>query len=235
MSQLHAARPSHVICPVELVCYISSRSLILARTVSPTLETASNSSVFFTASCSKSSPSVPFVVSLAKNLSPSCHSYSVFENIHSFVGRSRLAVISPRPPQPRIGLVGVRLNSVRQIQYRQRGGLGLSAIDSDMSDSEYKKEVIMSGTSDGGAPSYGGESETMYPNGVFARVVDSFKRDPHQHATPKGVVGADGKVFDVETAAAATAESPLARKLKGRHLQMIAIGGSIGNVPNHTS
>lgn len=95
-----------------------------------------------------------------------------------------------------------------------------------MSDAEYKKEVMMTG-SDGGAPSY--ESD-MRSNGVFARVVDSFKRDPHQHATPKGVVGADGKVFDVETAAAATAESPLARKLKGRHLQMIAIGGSIGDV-----
>lgn len=89
----------------------------------------------------------------------------------------------------------------------------------------------MSGQSDG-APSYGGESD-VHSNGLFARVVDSFKRDPHQHATPKGVVGADGKVFDVETTAAATAESPLARKLKGRHLQMIAIGGSIGNVPHH--
>ncbi|RDI87344.1 hypothetical protein Vi05172_g2785 [Venturia inaequalis] len=96
-----------------------------------------------------------------------------------------------------------------------------------MSDSEYKKEMIISGASDGGAPSYGGKSD-MHSNPVLARVVDSFKRDPHQHATPRGVVGADGKVFDVETAAAATAESPLARKLKGRHLQMIAIGGSIG-------
>jgi amino acid transporter len=64
--------------------------------------------------------------------------------------------------------------------------------------------------------------------GLFNRVVDSFKRDPSQHATPKGALGADGKVFDVENAAIATAESPLARKLKGRHLQMIAIGGSIG-------
>lgn len=84
----------------------------------------------------------------------------------------------------------------------------------------------MSPNSDG-PPSYGGDSD-MQSTGVWTRVIDSFKRDPHQHATPKGVVGADGKVFDVETAAAATAESPLARKLKGRHLQMIAIGGSIG-------
>ncbi|TID27787.1 amino acid transporter [Venturia nashicola] len=97
-----------------------------------------------------------------------------------------------------------------------------------MADSAYKKEIIMSGASDRSAPSYGGESD-MPSSGVLARVVDSFKRDPHQHATPRGVVGADGKIFDVEMAAAATAGSPLARKLKGRHLQMIAIGGSIGS------
>ena len=72
-----------------------------------------------------------------------------------------------------------------------------------------------------------GEAST-YNRSWSTRFVDSFKRDPNAHSTPKGAVGSDGQVFDVEGAAAATAESPLSRSLKGRHLQMIAIGGSIG-------
>ena len=75
-------------------------------------------------------------------------------------------------------------------------------------------------------PFYGGVSQAR--GSIPHRMWDSFKRDPNLHATPHGVVGADGKAYDVEAAAQATAESPLARKLKGRHLQMIAIGGSIG-------
>ena len=62
------------------------------------------------------------------------------------------------------------------------------------------------------------------------RFIDSFRRDPDAHVT-KGFhigTGADGKVFDIEGAAANTADSSLQRRLKGRHLQMIAIGGSIG-------
>lgn len=61
------------------------------------------------------------------------------------------------------------------------------------------------------------------------RAWDSFKRDPDAHITKRGQVGANGLVFDLESAAQSTAESGLARKLKGRHLQMIAIGGSIGS------
>lgn len=83
-------------------------------------------------------------------------------------------------------------------------------------------------SSDSPIPSYGyGENERT-PRPLVNRFVDSFRRDPHARATPEGALGADGKVYDVESAAQATAESPLARKLKGRHLQMIAIGGSIG-------
>lgn len=64
--------------------------------------------------------------------------------------------------------------------------------------------------------------------GLAQRFVNSFKRDPNAHTTPKGAVAADGRVFDPDGAAEATANSGLQRHLKGRHLQMIAIGGSIG-------
>jgi len=37
-----------------------------------------------------------------------------------------------------------------------------------------------------------------------------------------------GRVFDAQQAAYNTANTSLSRKLKGRHLQMLAIGGSIG-------
>lgn len=72
------------------------------------------------------------------------------------------------------------------------------------------------------------KAERVSDGNFFQRRIDGFRRDPSRMSSGKRVIGADGKVFDAEAAAHATADSPLLRKLKGRHLQMIAIGGSIG-------
>jgi amino acid transporter len=78
------------------------------------------------------------------------------------------------------------------------------------------------------------------PPSTFAqRFRDSFKRDPKRRITPptpKAAADArleDGRHYDIKQATLRTADSALARKLKGRHLQMIAIGGSIGTCSPH--
>lgn len=70
--------------------------------------------------------------------------------------------------------------------------------------------------------------DTALPRSIPKRIIDSFRRDPNLTATPAGIYGSNGRVFDPRLAAVGTATTALQRRLKGRHLQMIAIGGSIG-------
>ncbi|SPN97006.1 probable amino acid transport protein GAP1 [Cephalotrichum gorgonifer] len=76
---------------------------------------------------------------------------------------------------------------------------------------------------------------------VASRFLDTFRRDPSRRVTPldpkdeaairaeAGRAEHDGmRYYDIHQATLQTAHSGLARKLKGRHLQMIAVGGSIG-------
>ncbi|KAK4941256.1 histidine permease [Elasticomyces elasticus] len=58
---------------------------------------------------------------------------------------------------------------------------------------------------------------------AFGRFVDSFKRNPNARVTTQAI-DADGNLLKDQP----PAEPALAMKLKQRHLQMIAIGGSIG-------
>jgi yeast amino acid transporter len=62
---------------------------------------------------------------------------------------------------------------------------------------------------------------------VSAKAFDTFRSGPERMIAP--AISEDGRHFNAKAAAYNTANTPLVRRLKGRHLQMIAIGGSIGN------
>ncbi|GAW18801.1 hypothetical protein ANO14919_082830 [Xylariales sp. No.14919] len=89
--------------------------------------------------------------------------------------------------------------------------------------------------------------DDVTPPSVFGQFIDGFRRDPAQRITPKDPLneihaaeaaqlyrpilarnGSNSHYYDLRLATLQTAQTHLARKLKGRHLQMIAIGGSIG-------
>lgn len=78
------------------------------------------------------------------------------------------------------------------------------------------------------APVYSFDEKLANNPSPVRRFLDSFKPNSESRVDNHSSDGSGSKGYDVEAAAAATAQSPLARKLKGRHLQMIAIGGSIG-------
>ncbi|KAG0645245.1 General amino-acid permease GAP2 [Hyphodiscus hymeniophilus] len=70
------------------------------------------------------------------------------------------------------------------------------------------------------------------PKGMIAlpKAFDKFRSDQKREPGPPPAInfGQHGRTFNAKQAAYNTANSALFRRLKGRHLQMIAIGGSIG-------
>lgn len=76
------------------------------------------------------------------------------------------------------------------------------------------------------------------PKGAMTlpKVFDSFRSDQIRDAPPSAVTwGQHGRGFNAKQAAFNTANTLLVKRLKGRHLQMIAIGGSIGNCSRCTA
>lgn len=110
---------------------------------------------------------------------------------------------------------------------RRKSNRNMPGSDIDKGSVFDKQSITPDYSSSRGEPNY--EETTIIQQSIPRRIFESFKRDPGLTVTPRGAVGANGRVFDPENAATATATSPLARELKSRHLQMIAIGGSIGN------
>ena len=92
---------------------------------------------------------------------------------------------------------------------------------------EDKKQWTPQSSSSSGPSAFEGHTNHINRK-LKQRVIDSFRRDPGASVTRHTSVGSEEHKLDLESAAQATALSPLLRKLKGRHLQMIAIGGSIG-------
>lgn len=77
-----------------------------------------------------------------------------------------------------------------------------------------------------------GQVISTHDKPFFVRFIDGFRQNPNGRVS-EALVDADGKVLPDQP----PAQPALAMKLKERHLQMIAIGGSIGkpssSMPTH--
>jgi len=83
---------------------------------------------------------------------------------------------------------------------------------------------IEKGASRTDAPGYEyGDAQEVKTGTKMSRFVDSFKRNPNARMVTEAL-DAEGKPLPDQP----PAEPALSMKLKDRHLQMIAIGGSIG-------
>jgi amino acid transporter len=64
---------------------------------------------------------------------------------------------------------------------------------------------------------------------TLPKALNSFRPDESREIPPSAISwGHHGRAFNAKQAAFNTANTLLVKRLKGRHLQMIAIGGSIG-------
>ncbi|KAI9375455.1 amino acid permease-domain-containing protein [Aspergillus egyptiacus] len=95
--------------------------------------------------------------------------------------------------------------------------------------SEMDKDIVRAKSErSASADSPPGYGETMTRReSLGQRIVQSFQRDPNAQVTAFASFS-EGGGYDIENAVEKAASSPLQRSLRGRHLQMIAIGGSIG-------
>lgn len=81
-------------------------------------------------------------------------------------------------------------------------------------------------TNEGGHLPFSSEAEK--PGSVLTWL-KTFTRAQNDEAVSE--TASEHNVYNVRRAAVRTANTALVRQLKGRHLQMIAIGGSIGEYP----
>lgn len=94
--------------------------------------------------------------------------------------------------------------------------------DADLESGKEKGSYDRSGSS----PQYDYGASEPVSGSRWTRFTDSFKRNPNARMVTEAV-DAEGKPLEDQP----PAEPALSMKLKNRHLQMIAIGGSIGTDP----